>query len=225
MAACPYDALERANLVLCEADLCAWIAQPAAAWSNIGFVIAASIIWKCARESEDRSLARLLAPIALATGLASFAFHATGTLAGQLVDQSVMFLETALFMTIGERRFRRASAARSLATYVGVVGISVAMLLEVPTSGIALFVAHGVVIVGIESVTVWKTRHYSVRWALYAVATLAASFALWWLDAERIVCDPDNHLFTGHAAWHLLGALSFLFWYRHFAQPQPRPTI
>lgn len=140
--------------MLCERDLCEWIAQPAATWSNVGFFVAALVVWRWARR-DGLSDARFLAPIALWTGLGSIAFHATGSLAGQLLDQSVMFLETALFLVMG---LRRLGARVGLGSYLSIVGGSTALLLVLSSSGIA------------------------------------------------------------RSSWHLLGASSFLFWYRHFAQ-------
>lgn len=221
LVGCPYDSFEGANLVLCEANLCEWIAQPAAAWSNVGFLIAASLIWRWSR--EDETPARFLAPIAVLTAIGSFAFHASGTLVGQLVDQSLMFFETALFITIGSVRLRaKPSSLRRLLTYPAIVGLSIAFLVGEPRSGIGLLVLHGCIVVFLEVQTWWRYRGYRVRNALAAIATLVVAFTLWSLDASRTLCDPNNHVFTAHAAYHLLGALSFLFWYRHFAQPDPR---
>ena len=50
------------------------------------------------------------------------------------------------------------------------------------------------------------------------MALFGVSYAIWWLDRLGVICDPTNHLVTGHAVWHLLGAASFLFWYRFLAQ-------
>jgi hypothetical protein len=38
------------------------------------------------------------------------------------------------------------------------------------------------------------------------------------LDLTGVVCRPDNHLFTGHSAWHILTALCLYFFYRHQEQ-------
>ena len=211
---CPYHALEGANLVLCEANRCGWIAQPAATWSNIGFLIVAAAIWRWSRR-DGSPAARWFAPIAFATGIGSIAFHATSTLVGQLVDQSIMFLETALFIVLD---LRRLGIRAGVIGYIAIVVASVALVLVFPTMGIALFIGHVAAFTAFEIAVIAKRPRPTQKHLVIAVGVFALSYGLWWLDAGHVLCDPENHIFTGHAAWHLLGALSFAFWYRHFAQ-------
>jgi hypothetical protein len=211
---CPYDSLAPANLAFCERRLCSWIVEPANAWTNVGFVIVGLAILRLAR--RDRvSLASWLGPIAIATGLASFAYHATGTLLGQLFDQGVMFLETALFIAIDARRLRPRMPVLGL--YLAIVTASIAALVAWPTAGIALFAAHAVAFAVLEVICYRRARAPSYRFLAIALALFVASQALWQLDLRGPLCDPDNHLLTAHGGWHLLGALTFLFYYLHFA--------
>lgn len=218
----PWSAFARANLSMCEATVPGLVAQPANTWSNVGFfAVALWVFWLARRERAP--VAGLLAPIAFATGLGSIAFHATDTLAGQLVDQSLMFLESSFFIVVNLRRAGALATARSMTlVYVGLVVGSTAALIAFPTTGIALFISHVVAFLGIEAY-LFARRREGIRYgALLAVgACFALSYAAWWLDHLRVVCDPDNHVLNGHAVWHLLGALSFYFWYRHYAQVEP----
>jgi len=223
--------------VFCEADVCGWVTQPANTWSNLGFLVVGLFVVRLAR-AEGAPRAGLLGPIAIATGLASTAFHATSTLAGQLADQSVMFLESSLFIVLNVGRLRpidskgesvgvlparRPIAARTLiAIYCVLAACSTALLLRFETMGIALFIGHVVTFLSLEAWLARRHRETTRYGALSLVGvTFASSYALWWLDKLRILCDPQNHLFTAHGAWHLLGATSFYFWYRHYAQFEP----
>lgn len=38
------------------------------------------------------------------------------------------------------------------------------------------------------------------------------------LDLKRIWCNPADHIFQGHALWHLLGAIGLLLAFRHWMQ-------
>jgi len=215
MPACPWQVLPPANLSFCEADVCGWITQPANSWTNVGFLIAGVLILREARRSPA-GIAAWLGPIAIATGLASIAAHATSTFVGQALDQSVMFLESSLFVTIAFARWRHRSP--SLPLYAILVAASTALLLSFQTTGIALFAAHIVAFASLEARLAVRDRTTDYRYLIAAVATFAVSYGLWWLDKLDVVCDPDNHILGLHGVWHFLGALSFVLWFRYFAQ-------
>jgi hypothetical protein len=223
MPACPWQGLPPANLSFCEADVCGWITQPANTWTNVGFLIAGIVIIREARRAPA-GMAAWLGPIAIATGLASTAAHATSTFVGQALDQAVMFLESSLFVAIGFARWRR-SPRHVTALYAALVIVSTVALLAVPTAGIALFAGHIVVFVVLEVRLAFRDRATDHRYLIAAVATFAVSYGLWWLDKQGIVCDPSNHVLGLHGVWHFLGALSFPMWFRYFAQFAPASSI
>jgi hypothetical protein len=215
--ACPFADFQPATLRFCEERLCAWVAEPANTWSNVGFfLVGPLIVWRARR--ERRPLAGLLGPIALLTGLASVLFHATATLLAQLLDLSAMYLETGLFITSGLARWRPWTAPRLASLYLALVASSIAIAILVPTAGIAVFAAHAAAFAALELRAFLRDRADSYRPLAVACALFLLSLLVWWLDQSGVVCDPKNHLFGLHAAWHLLGALSFWFWYQHLAQ-------
>lgn len=217
MPGCPWDALAPANLEFCEADVCGWVTQPANTWSNAGFFAAAAWIAWAARR-DGRPIAGLLAPIAAGTGLGSIALHATSSLAGQLVDQSAMLLESAFFVVATLRVLSPLGRTRALALYAALALGPAAAMVAFPTTGIALFAGEILAFAALELALLRRAPRISYR-PLAAVALLfAVSYAAWWLDHLRIACDPENHVFGLHALWHLLGAASFPAWYAHFAQ-------
>ena len=210
MTVCPYDALEPANLAFCEQRVCGWIVEPANTWTNVGFLIAGIAIL-----FTPRGRARHLGWIALVTGLASASFHATGTLVGQLFDQSAMFLETSLFIVIDLDRLKpRSQRVR----YLVLASSSIILLVTFPTAGIALFTLHSVGFVVLEVVCFARSRARSYRSLIGAWLCFVASFLVWSLDKSGAVCEPQNHVLTLHGVWHLLGAISFALYYRHFRQ-------
>src|SRR5262249_2008681 len=159
---------------------------------------------------EQRTAAGLLAWIAILTGLSSVALHATSTLVGQLLDQSAMFLESSFFIVFNVYRWRRRPLRHLVSLYTGIVAISVILLLSFPTLGITLFIAHVTTFLAIELRLHFRDGKATRYRALAAVGvTFALAWAAWWLDILRIACNPRNHIFNGHALWHLLGALSF----------------
>lgn len=221
----PWGSLAPANLTFCEAALPGWIAEPANTWSNVGFVVVAIIL---ALRRGDR-VARALAIVALFTGISSALFHASRTFAGQALDQSVMFMESALFVVWNLRR-ARSSRRDDRALYLALVVIPVLLLLTLETVGILLFTLEIATFLALELRLALRDQQRARYGGLLAAgACFALSYALWWLDRTGILCDPENHVFGGHAAWHLLGALSFWLWHRHFGQFRavlyPEPPI
>jgi len=215
---CPWQSFAPANLSLCEADVCGWVTQPANTWTNVGFLIAGLYILRRARRAPV-GMAAWLGPIAIATAFTSSAFHATSTFAGQAIDQSSMFLESSLFVAISVRRWLAFSARSAALLYAALAAVSTALLWWLETVGIALFIAHVVAFGAIELRLLFRDRAQTDYRALAAAcATFAVSYVAWWLDKLRVVCDPNNHVFGLHGAWHFLGALSFPFWFHHFAQ-------
>jgi hypothetical protein len=217
---CPWQDFAPANLRFCEADVCGWITQPANTWTNVGFLLAGIYVLRAARRAPS-GLAAWLGPIAIATAFTSSALHATSTFVGQALDQSSMFFESSLFVTISVQRWLGWPRARLVALYASLVIVSTALLLRLQTAGIALFAAQVFAWLAIELRMFFRARAPSYRAFVAGCATFAASYALWWLDELRVVCAPNNHVFTLHGAWHLLGALSFPLWYHHFAQFAP----
>ncbi len=215
---CPWSSFQPANLRFCEEPLCAVVTEPANTWSNVGFFVAGWWILRLAKRAQRRD-AGWLGWVAIATGAGSVAFHATSTLAGQLVDQNAMFLESSWFVALNAARSWGLSRTGRLRLYAIWALISFSLLFALPTWGIGLFVAHVLVFLGLELRLFLRDRATTnYRPLLLVGLSFVASWGLWWLDKLGLVCDPQNHVLNGHALWHLLGALSFVFWYQHYAQ-------
>lgn len=57
-------------------------------------------------------------------------------------------------------------------------------------------------------------------WNALGLLFLLAGVTCSALDATRVWCDPKNHLYNGHALWHLLtsiGLFCFFQFYKQFA--------
>ncbi len=216
--ACPWAGFQLANLTFCEADRCAWVTQPANTWSNVGFLLVGLLVLRAARRTGAR-VAGLLGLIAIVNAFTSSLLHGTGTFMGQAADQIGMFLESAFFVALSAGRWLDLGRARVVALHLVLFAGSTALLLRFQTLGIALFTAHMVTFAAIEvRLLVRDGKGTDYRPLAWVAGLFAVSYALWWLDELRIVCDPGNHVFTLHSAWHFLGAASFYAWFRFYAQ-------
>jgi len=57
---------------------------------------------------------------------------------------------------------------------------------------------------------------YPMKNFIISVGFLALAFTCSMLDLSGIYCDPTNHWIQGHALWHVFGAASFIFSFRHY---------
>jgi hypothetical protein len=221
---CPwYDSLQRhgpANIKWCEQRVCAWINEPANAWSNVAYLLAAAWIWRRARARGSRGGAAFAGIVAF-MGLMSFYYHATNNFLTQALDFLGMF--AMLFFLLAGNAVRLGAATRrgALASYAAGCVLFTAALWPLDRLGfkfqwlVALF---AVLFLATELAARAKEgRADSLRFFWAAAAALAAGEACSLLDATRVWCDPSNHWLQGHAVWHCFGGLGMALLYAHAA--------
>lgn len=216
---CPWDDWDPAVLHFCERELCAWVEQPANTWSNAVYLLVGVLIIVLARR-EGRASLGWLGVIAIVIGLGSAFFHASSTYAGEVTDVAMMYLFSAFAVTFNARRaFGIAHPAR---LYSAVAGGSIVLMALWMDVAIFLFAAH-IVVAGVLEIRIRRKRIQEVRYrALFLLCLFfLIAWGFWWLDVLKIVCDPDEHVFQGHAAWHVLNSFSVYFAYRFYAQFVP----
>jgi hypothetical protein len=230
------DACAEPPYCFCEAARSGAVAQPANSGSTFGFVaMGIAIALHHGRRRRDPALANastgmsgdpryaaLYAAVVVYMGPGSFFFHATFTEWGGIADAIsmhffilyVLAYEIGRGWSLGYERFR--------ALYFGLAGFFVLQrLIDVP--------ATQVVFAGLVALTLllelqlavprrrlpgWpalgrrREIHGSRGWLLAALGFFLAALAIWSMsDSGRPWCVPDS-LWQGHAAWHLLSALT-----------------
>jgi len=215
MTTCPWSDFAPATIAFCEARRCAWVVEPSNAWSNLAYVICGRVVLA---RSRRRTPLVLIGVAAILIGLGSFSFHGTGTRIGELLDVSAMYLLSALAIVFTMRRIWSLSSAAFITSYLGIVGLSVALMIGLHSNGIATFTAQIGIAVCAELylyVSRPQARCASYRHQHLMIASFALAFAIWNADKLNLLCDPDNHLVTGHAIWHLLTAVAVYQFSRH----------
>jgi hypothetical protein len=207
---CPWSGFDPGTVKFCEERLCAWVAEPSNAWSSLGYILVGLYMLRHAlRPAAPRSIAVAAAQIMI--GIGSFFFHASGIFWGELVDQVGMFMLSGLILAYSLAQLRNLSAVRTVQIYISLVLGSSLFLLLIRPAGIPLFALQLVMGIGLQ-LKLWKATVEGER-ALYrpffvALGIFAVSFCVWLGDITGVVCNPQNHLLTGHAIWHILNALS-----------------
>src|SRR5690606_5856714 len=114
---CPWSRFDPGTIAFCERRLCAWIVEPSNTWSNLAYIaVGLYLLWIC-RDRRHEALSAV-GVTAVLVGIGSFAFHATGTFIGEVLDVSAMYLISGLFITFNTRRLFAWSERQLLALYV-----------------------------------------------------------------------------------------------------------
>lgn len=214
---CPWEQLRQSAFDFCETPLCDWVKQPGNTWSNVGFVAVG--LWILVRERRERgSLLRLVGIAAVATGIGSTFYHASGTYVGSLADYAGMFLGTGTMTALNVRRWKRWSRPACVGVFVLTSGTLVALMLVFPYSPRWLYLI-AMPCCAIECLLYFRDgRRISYRDYQRAWHAAGLGLVVWTLDVTRLLCEPDNHVLPAHAAWHLLMALTLFFFYRFYRQ-------
>lgn len=206
-AGSPWADWARPDMRHCEANGAGWIAAPADTWSNLAFLAAAAYLLTRKSASE-----RALGAVSVAVGVTSFVFHASYTSQGQFLDYAGMFLLTGWILARG---LRRAGAVKNEnAAWAGLVVLSLALFPVFRALGLGvqnIMLAEVLLSAGLEA-RLKATGRGAPRYADFGLALglIAIAYAFWHMDHSDRFCDPENHLFQWHAAWHVLNAIAFV---------------
>lgn len=220
---CPWyelSELRLPNVDWCEAQRCAWVVEPANAWSNLAYVVVGGLLWWLARDSQSPAL-RFFGPAAVIVGLCSGIYHSSYTFVLQILDFFGMYVFLYLLIALNLRRLGVLGAGDwwrwfwglVVATTVLTVGVD---FLEIPIQGlIALLIA---VVAGSEIWIRRRTAGYSLAAFGGALGLIGAGAVFSALDLSRTWCDPTHPFLQGHAIWHVLSAACLFVVFFHYRQ-------
>lgn len=221
---CPWVGLREwsglPNVKWCEETLCAWAAEPANTWSNLGYVLAAAALVWWARQAESKALRQLFPVGGFAAGLSSLAYHASISFATQVLDFFGMYVYFLLLVGLNVVRLERMTVSQLLRWFwpsvVGFTALTVVVAKAgLPVQGIVMALLAAVL--GTEALAS-RGQAVSHRWWWAALVLIAAAAAFSFADVSRLWCDPTNHVVQGHALWHVLGACALFASYFHYRQ-------
>lgn len=224
---CPWYALSELrlpNVDWCETQRCAWVVEPANAWSNLAYLAVGVALWWAARNSSSPQL-RFFAPAAVLVGLASGIYHASYSFVLQILDFFGMYVFCYLLLTLNLRRLGLLEAAdwrrRLWQLVAATTALTVALdFLEVPIQGVVLLL-----IAAIVASELWIRRRepsFGIAWFALAMALIGAGAVFSLLDVTRTWCDPGHAFLQGHALWHVLSALCLFAVFFHYRQFESR---
>jgi hypothetical protein len=152
---------------------------------------------------------------AIVVAICSGLFHASYTYVFETADLAAMnFLGIELVIQALKRLgWLKGHSPVALGAVLFAGGLLL-LLGTVKTDRLLVFAAYVAVAVWLEALVFVRERrtgrlgHY--RGVVPTVALFGAAYAFWVFDYTGLVCAPDRHWFSGHAAWHALTAGVFL---------------
>ncbi len=198
-------------------------------------MIVSVYLWRIIRaESKKGTLAgdtlteySLFPPAIFLMGATSFVYHASLNYLTQFIDFLGMYLYLFIALVFNFKRLGWITSRQVNRTYwlINLVWIPILFLVfrnELPVQqvffigvlvalGFEIFNARRAKVAGASGGISYKNLIVSL--GLLALARLCAT-----LDVNGVWCDPQNHWIQGHAAWHLLSAVSTIFLYRYYRQ-------
>jgi hypothetical protein len=216
---CAWSHWAPATLKFCEAHLCERIVAPVETWSNAAyFVVSAILIGRASRSPSRRGFDDIdfrFGVYALIVGVCSSLFHASYTYAFETADLASMNLLGVELVLQGMKRLGWTRGQSPVA--LGAILFIGAFLLLLGTKGndrLAIFGGFVALVLWFEAILFLRGRRMEdgrdYRYFVWSLGLLATASAFWILDYTGLVCDPDRHWFSGHAAWHVLNSGCFL---------------
>ncbi len=222
---CPWYSLHEKfggpTLKWCEERLCTYFNEPLNTWTNIPYLIVALFIYGKSNKHPSWAI-RSFAPVVFLMGLFSFAYHMMNNFAVQVLDFLGMFLFTTLIISINIQRLFPLQGSFRLSLYFIIVGVN---LLLIPLFQVVNLPIQFIIVLNILAILTLEMMSFSVngralkyRYLVTAVSFIIAGEIFSLLDLKRIICDPSNHFFQGHALWHVLSAISAYYAFLHYRQ-------
>lgn len=235
-AHCPWHGLSQyglPNVNWCEESLCAWINEPANAWSNLAYLLAALWIYLRAGRTLPAGPLRWFAPVLATVGICSGIYHASNVHVTQMLDFLGMYLFCFLLLGINGVRMGVLRASQfatwlTVSSALATVGTTLAVRVGIPIQGFIGLLTLALVVTEAllrrQNTAAAEGPTYRLQPFFGSLALLTAAACCSALDVSRTWCDPQNHILQGHAAWHVLSACSLLVAFYHYRQFAARLT-
>ncbi len=228
-----FGPFQNAGCKFCETMRPGLIKQPANTWSNLGFVAAGlSMAWQLAvgqfasnRNALTRSsfIATAMSCLAVLLGPGSMALHASATELGGFIDVLSMYLVASFLVSYSARRLFRFKtiyfalvfcAALTVCLWANSVRGVKFLTLSMGNTAFAFFLTATAMLE--FGNLFWRKLKQTDAWGYASMASILTAFTIWNLSVTNGPwCAPDSWV-QGHAAWHLLDALSLYCLFRFY---------
>jgi hypothetical protein len=193
----------------CENNVSGFLVQPSSVVSAIPLIVIGLFIWNWER-GKDNPKGVLFGLITFYLGLTTFLMHGFDTPLFRFLDGSsmILFLSYVTFLKIESRKITKNMKVSLFLLYNLIANL---LLFYIPIYALIAFAIN----LALFSMMVVSEKSENKRQLITSFAFFILAFLFWFLDSSKILCNPENHVLTGHAAWHILSAFGILFLYRY----------
>jgi hypothetical protein len=208
----------------CEAFRPGLIKQPANTWSNLGFIFGGLLmasqlsrgVFSASKNSFTDGIfyGTFFSCIAVFLGPGSMAMHASGTDIGGFFDMLSMYLVASFALSYSMQRYFSWGHLQFFISFTLIL-ITCLWADKQPfhigfgffgETVFAFYITLTIIFEGLN--TYVRKMHHKIIWGFVALAAILAALGIWSVSGtDGPLCDP-NSLLQGHAAWHLLDAVS-----------------
>lgn len=142
-------------------------------------------------------------------------YHASLTFYGQFLDNIGMFLVLIPFFNYTLQKLNILDNDHFWQLYTAILAVVVVVELYVPSVRRYIFAVFIVVLLGFEFYRIHKTPGQDKTYLIIGLVVFLTAYAIWYLDLDKIICDPKSWK-QGHAIWHLLSAAAVFMVYKHY---------
>lgn len=199
------------NVDWCEPTVCAVINEPANTWSNLPFLLIGLWVWTRMRGTVAGSFGIVIFLMGLLSGI----YHATNNRFTQHLDFMGMSLMTSFLLAFVTRRIlkKEQKAWDQYFWFYFWLNVTIVLflgVLKLPLQTLLLMNMVPLVLAEINCNFFLKTTKSFYLFVLGSVILVFAQIMAQ-IDLKRIYCEPQNLVFHGHVAWHILCAVAMIF--------------
>ncbi|KAK3255056.1 hypothetical protein CYMTET_35747 [Cymbomonas tetramitiformis] len=142
-------------------------------------------------------------------------YHASLTFTGQFLDNIGMFLVLIPFFIYTLQKLNLLDKDHFWQLYTPILAVVIVVELYVPSIRRYIFGLFIVVLLGFEFYRIHKTPGTDKTYLITGLVVFLMAYAVWYLDLDKIICDPKSWM-QGHAIWHALSATAVFLVYKHY---------
>lgn len=214
---------------ICEAPILnSWIRQPADTWSNIAFIITGLYLLIRYRNQLNKRKILLAIPLSsILIGICSFIYHASYSDELLVLDDFGIWIFITIIVSFNLKKITKFNINKILnISFILVVIPLTIMIIFQGTLGTIMVTGFYFIALILELITAPHPKNiFNYKYFYTTIILQIIALMFWILDKQKILCNPQNHIFQYHVLWHILNALAIFFIFKHYYHISTHPKL